>query len=139
MVIYLKYSVYKKKALWKYVTIILHMQNKELLRWVLQMFFSYPFLQKEQAFKCEVTKQEETFQIKTLIKHCSWSTNFQEKDFIPNNNTKMLQQNLAPKKCKVPSTKVIALGKLGRLHTISSTTLPHTLGCFLSNTKGGIP
>jgi hypothetical protein len=47
-----------------------------------------------------------------------------------------LQQNLAPTKCKVPSTKVLALCNSGRLPTVTSVALPLSLGWLFSNTRG---
>jgi hypothetical protein len=48
-----------------------------------------------------------------------------------------LQQNLAPTKCKVPSTKLIALCDFGKLPTVTLVTRPLTLGS--APTQGGIP
>jgi hypothetical protein len=48
----------------------------------------------------------------------------------------LLQQNLEPTKCKVPTTKVLALCNMGRLPTIISIALPLSSSWLFSDTRG---
>ena len=48
----------------------------------------------------------------------------------------LLQQNLAPTRCKVLSTKVSVLCNSRRLSTVTLVALPLTFGLLFSNTRG---
>jgi hypothetical protein len=54
---------------------------------------------------------------------------------LSSSKTTLLEQKLTPTKCKVPRTKVLLLCNSGRLPTVTSVALLHTLGWLFSNRR----